>query len=112
MLFTSNTESKDGITSCLEASLAIIQEHASINDRLQDEKLPPMDFRVSADYGEVVLMNTNDSTSLDMDLCSGISGLDLWCGIFGLGSLIHDLWILIFVLGSSVWDLWFGICGF
>ena len=63
---SSNTESKHGITSCLEASLAIIQEHASINDRLQDEKLPPMDFRVSADYGEVILMNTNDSTSLDI----------------------------------------------
>lgn len=63
---SSNTESKYGITSCLEASLAIIQEHISINDCLQRENLPPVDYRVSADYGMVIVMNTNDSESLDI----------------------------------------------
>ncbi|HUU47375.1 MAG TPA: adenylate/guanylate cyclase domain-containing protein [Nitrosopumilaceae archaeon] len=63
---SSKTESKYGITSCLEASFAIIQEHVSINEYLQNENLPQIDYRVSADYGMVVLMNTNDSTSLDI----------------------------------------------
>lgn len=61
-----NPKSKYGIISCLEASLAIIQEHKLICNRLQNEKLPSMDYRVSADYGKVILMNTSNSSTPDI----------------------------------------------
>lgn len=66
--FPESTEpkSKYGIKCCLEASLAIIQEHDPICDYLQNKKLPRMDYRVSADYGKVVIMNTSNSSSPDI----------------------------------------------
>lgn len=63
---SSNQKSIFGVTSCLDASLAIIQEHISICNRLHNEKLPSMDYRVSADYGSVIIMNASNSASVDI----------------------------------------------
>ena len=63
---SSKKESKNGIINCLEANLAIINQHSSINEYLQKEKLPKMDYRVSSDYGTVVLMDINDTVSPDI----------------------------------------------
>ncbi len=51
---------------CLECSLAMIEEHDAINELLKKEKLPSLNYRISADYGEVSIMKTNDSSSIDV----------------------------------------------
>lgn len=51
---------------CLECGLAMIEEHENINKLLKKEKLPSLNYRISADYGEVSIMKTNDSSSIDV----------------------------------------------
>lgn len=51
---------------CLECGLAMIEEHDKINDFLKKENLPSLNYRISADYGEVSIMKTNDSSSIDV----------------------------------------------
>ena len=55
-----------GFMSCLECSLAMIDEHDSIAENLRNEGLPSLDYRVSADYGKVVLMKSNNSSCQDL----------------------------------------------
>ena len=74
----SSKNSKYGLMSCIEASLAMIESHDIISDRLHNEGLPAIDYRVSADYGSVVIMNSNAFNSLDMigppvNMCSKIN---------------------------------------
>jgi len=63
---SSNSQRKYGFVSCLECSLAIIESHDSICKRLEKESLPCLNYRVSADYGKVVIMNTNNSSMPDL----------------------------------------------
>ena len=51
---------------CLECGLAMIENHEDINKLLKKEKLPSLNYRISADYGEVSIMKTNDSSSIDV----------------------------------------------
>lgn len=51
---------------CLDCGLAMIEEHEMINKILKKEKLPALNYRISADYGEVSIMKTNDSSSIDV----------------------------------------------
>ena len=53
---SSKSNKKFGFMSCLEASLAMSQYHDTLNKKMREEKLPPIDYRISADYGSVVLM--------------------------------------------------------
>ncbi len=52
--------------SCLECGLTMIEEHDTINKLLKKEKLPSLNYRISADYGEVSIMKTNDSSTIDV----------------------------------------------
>jgi len=51
---------------CLECGLKMIEEHDTINKILKKEKLPSLNYRISADYGEVSIMKTNNSSSIDV----------------------------------------------
>ena len=51
---------------CLECGLTMIEEHGNINKILKKEKLPPLNYRISADYGEVSIMKTNGSSNIDV----------------------------------------------
>ncbi len=51
---------------CLECGLAMIEEHENINKILKKEKLPSLNYRISADYGEVSIMKTNGSSNIDV----------------------------------------------
>jgi class 3 adenylate cyclase len=51
---------------CLECGLKMIEEHANINKILKNEKLPSLNYRISADYGEVSIMKTNNFSSIDV----------------------------------------------
>lgn len=75
---SSNTTSKYGFLSCLECSLSMILHHDIICKRLKEEKLPCVDYRISADYGQVVFMKSNNSDTPDMigppvNICSKIN---------------------------------------
>lgn len=67
-----------GFLSCLECGFTIIDSHGKLNEKLQAENLPKIDFRISADYGNVSIMK-NDSASIDLvgptiNTCSKING--------------------------------------
>ena len=77
---SSKADKKFGFMSCLECSLAMIESHAKICSVLNQNSLPCVDYRISADYGSVVLMRTNNSQSLDMlgppvNMCSKINSI-------------------------------------
>jgi len=63
---SSKADRKFGFMSCLECSLAMIENHARISKALEQNNLPKVDYRISLDYGSVVLMRTNNSNSQDM----------------------------------------------
>lgn len=52
--------------SCLECGLKMIEENGAINETLKKHKLPSLNYRISADYGEVSIMKTNDSKTIDV----------------------------------------------
>ncbi|MDH3657813.1 MAG: adenylate/guanylate cyclase domain-containing protein [Nitrosopumilus sp.] len=67
-----------GFMSCLECSLAMTEYHDTLCKILNQKDLPRVDYRISADYGSVVLMKSNNSASLDMigppvNMCSKIN---------------------------------------
>lgn len=75
---SSKPNRKFGFMSCLECSIAMTEYHNTICKRLSQEGLPCVDYRISADYGSVVLMHANTSSSLDMigppvNMCSKIN---------------------------------------
>src|SRR3990170_544994 len=51
---------------CLECCLKMTEEHENINHILKKQKLPSLDYRISADYGEVSIMETNNSSTIDV----------------------------------------------
>ena len=53
---TSFSERKFGFLSCLECGFKMIETHDKLKKLLADEKLPPIDFRISFDYGNVIMM--------------------------------------------------------
>lgn len=75
---SSKSQRKYGFISCLECSLAMIEAHDSICKILANETLPCLNYRVSADYGKTVIMNSNNSSSPDLigppvNMCSKIN---------------------------------------
>jgi class 3 adenylate cyclase len=74
------SENKYGLTSCIECGLAMIESQKYVSEQLIKEGLPKVDFRVSADFGSVLIMKSNVSDSLDMigsplNVCSKINHL-------------------------------------
>jgi class 3 adenylate cyclase len=74
-----NSEKND-LTNCVECSLEMTRSQKYISKQLISERLPSIDFRVSADYGTVLLMKTNISERFDMmgppvNMCSKINRL-------------------------------------
>jgi len=63
---------------CINASNALIEAHDIICDHLRKEGLPCLNYRVSMDYGKVIMMDTNLSSICDMigtpvNMCSKIN---------------------------------------
>ena len=75
---SSKPKRKYGFMSCLEANLAMIEEHTTISNQLLEHGLPALDYRISIDYGSCMLMKSNDSSVTDMvgppmNMCSKIN---------------------------------------
>ena len=68
-----------GFRNVLECCFSQIKEHCHINTMLWEQKLPPITYRISADYGKVVKAHHHgDSSSEDLfgstvNLCSKIN---------------------------------------
>ncbi|CAD6368415.1 Adenylate cyclase [metagenome] len=67
-------------TRCIECGLAMTRSQKYISKQLVSEGLPGIDFRISSDYGSVLIMKSNVSESLDMigpplNMCSKINRL-------------------------------------
>ncbi len=63
---------------CINASNALLESHDIICDYLHNEDLPCLDYRVSLDYGRVIMMDANISSICDMigtpvNMCSKIN---------------------------------------
>ena len=52
--------------SCLNCGLAMIEALDIICKELESKRLPRLDYRVSADYGSVIIMKTTESISNDL----------------------------------------------
>ena len=87
------SERKYGFLSALECGLSMIDQHEGLNRTLADEMLPPIDFRVSFDYGNVTMMRntewTVDLVGPTINTCAKINGL---CPVNGIvvGSDLYE----------------------
>ena len=76
---SSKSNIRYGYLSCLECNLNMIELHNPINKIMQQEDLPPLNYRVSADYGKVIKMKSTNSDSIDflgapVNICTKING--------------------------------------
>lgn len=74
---SSKSNRKFGFMCCLECCLGMVESHEKICSKMHEEHLPCVDYRISADYGSVMLMNVN-SNNIDMigppvNMCSKIN---------------------------------------
>ena len=59
-------QNSQGLFDCLDSGLAMINARDIINKELSRYDLPRLHYRVSADYGSVLIMNTTDSQNIDL----------------------------------------------
>ena len=75
---SSKSNRKFGFMCCLECCLTMVEYHEKICSMMHEKHLPRVDFRISADYGSVILMNANNSNNIDIigppvNMCSKIN---------------------------------------
>ena len=92
---STNTMSRESFINCIECGLKMIDEHKNINAMLEKEKLPPLNYRISADYGNVTIMKTNYSSSIDVfgtpvNMCTKINRVAAKNGIV-IGSDLYQV---------------------
>jgi len=68
-----------GFVSCLECGLSMINELGNINSMLAQNDLPPLSFRVSLDYGNVLVARSENTILEDIfgasvNICVKING--------------------------------------
>jgi len=84
---------KFGFLSCIECGLSLVDTHEKLQKLLDDEMLPPIDFRISFDYGNVTMMrNTEWAVDLvgpTINTCAKINGI---CPVNGMvvGSDLYE----------------------
>ncbi len=64
--YTSDSSDKQSFVDPLECSMAMIEAHGVINQKMHEEGLPPLNYRISADYGSVVTAKTVTSANEDV----------------------------------------------
>ena len=90
---TSFSERKFGFLSCIECGFSLVDTHKKLTNLLAEELLPPIDFRVSFDYGNVTMMRTTewavDLVGPTINTCAKINGICPSNGIV-IGSDLHE----------------------
>ena len=80
---TSNNSTDDDISvfkEIFECGLTMVEASAIINTKIQEEGLPPLNYRISADYGRVEIAKSMTSTNDDLfgptvSLCAKINSM-------------------------------------
>jgi len=75
---SSKSSSRFGLLSCIECSLTMIDSRELINTKVKNEGLPSLSYRVSADYGKVTIIKSDNSSAIDVvgvpvNICSKIN---------------------------------------
>src|SRR5215469_11439162 len=75
---TSDTSDKSAFNDVLESFITMIEARNTINQKLHEEGLPSLSYRISADYGRVEVARSATSQSDDlfgptMNMCSKIN---------------------------------------
>jgi class 3 adenylate cyclase/ActR/RegA family two-component response regulator len=92
---TSDSENMTAFKEVLECCTAIIAAHEFINIRLEAEALPPVNYRISADYGRVEVATTVTSGAEDLfgptvNMCAKINSQAEPNGIV-IGGDLHEM---------------------
>ena len=61
-----DVKNKNGFIGCLECNLAMIEAHQLISELVELQGLPSLDYRISSDYGKVVIMEPNSLSPIDI----------------------------------------------
>lgn len=75
---SSKSSTRFGFLSCIECSLTMIDSRELINNKMKNEDLPFLNYRVSDDYGKVTIIKSDNSPSMDIvgipvNICSKIN---------------------------------------
>jgi two-component system response regulator ChvI len=92
---TSDSENMTAFKEVLECCTAIIAAHEFINIRLEAEALPPVGYRISADYGRIEVATTVTSGAEDLfgptvNMCAKINSQAEPNGIV-IGGDLHEI---------------------
>jgi two-component system response regulator ChvI len=92
---TSDSKNMTAFKEVLECCTAIIAAHEFINIRLESESLPPVSYRISADYGRVEVATTVTSGAEDLfgptvNMCAKINSQAEPNGIV-IGGDLHEM---------------------
>jgi class 3 adenylate cyclase len=63
---TAKSNQKNSFRNCIECSLEMVNKHETISVKIQKEELPCLNYRVSIDYGEMILMKSTKDSGIDM----------------------------------------------
>jgi class 3 adenylate cyclase len=61
-----NQQSLDVLQDILDCGITMIAAHEIINTKLKTNELPPMNYRISADYGTVTIARSPNSQNIDL----------------------------------------------
>lgn len=75
---SSKPNRKYGFLSCLECGLKMLESHDILCTRMEEENLPNLNYRISSDFGKVVIMKPNGCQNIDLvgpplNMCSKIN---------------------------------------
>ena len=92
----SSNSANYSFSECIESSLSMIEARNSICKELAKKRLPMLDYRISMDYGRVVIMTTTESSSYDLigppvNMCAKINHLASSNGIVIGGDLYQNV---------------------
>ena len=92
----SSKATKVDFLSCLESTQVMIESHDEICENLREKKLPNLDYRISLDYGKVVVMKSNNSFTPDLigppvNMCAKMNHLAKPNGVVIGGDLYQNV---------------------
>ena len=75
---TSDGYSNSALKDTLECSMSMIELHSMINDKMHEDDLPQINYRISVDYGNVMIAKSSNSINDDVfgstvNLCTKIN---------------------------------------
>ena len=92
---TSDPSNKSAFNDVLECCITMVEARDTINQKLHEEELPSLSYRISADYGRVEVARSATSQSDDlfgpiMNMCSKINSKALPNGV-AIGDWLYQL---------------------